>query len=82
MIIYFLVMSFIVFVLFGSDKKRAEKKKYRISEKTLMLFSIAGGAFGGLAGMTVFRHKTHKLKFLVAEPALACLHAGILLYFM
>lgn len=82
MIIYFMVMSLVTFVLFGADKKKAEKKKYRISEKTLLGFSLAGGAFGGLVAMTVFRHKTRKLKFLVSVPVMAAMHAGIIMYYV
>lgn len=82
MIIYFSVMSLVTFILFGADKRKAEKKKYRISEKTLLGFSLAGGAFGGLVAMTVFRHKTCKLKFLTGVPVMAAVHAGILIYYV
>ena len=52
------VMSLILFILMGSDKRRARRHMRRISEKTLFLFALLGGAAGGLCVMHVFRHKT------------------------
>lgn len=40
------------------DKKKAVKGKYRTREKTLLLLSFMGGAFGGYPAMLIFRHKT------------------------
>ena len=57
-IIYLVLASIVAFIMYGKDKKKAIKKEWRIKEKTLLLTSFVGGAFGGLAGMLVFRHKT------------------------
>lgn len=35
------------------------------------------GPFGALAGMHIFRHKTRKLRFVVAVPLFAALHVGV-----
>ena len=40
------------------DKRKAINKKYRTKEKTLLLLSFLGGAFGGYPAMLIFRHKT------------------------
>lgn len=61
--VWVLLMSLITFVTFGIDKKKAVQHKERISEKTLLVLSFMGGAFGGLLGMRVFHHKTLKKKF-------------------
>ena len=42
--VYILGVNFIAFLLFGMDKKRAERQKWRISERTLMLSAAAGGS--------------------------------------
>ena len=65
------------FVLYGIDKGRAKKGSWRISEKTLLLWSVAA-PFGAVFGTKVFRHKTKKLKFDIVL-FLSCV-AHILLY--
>jgi uncharacterized membrane protein YsdA (DUF1294 family) len=45
------------------DKRKAIKNRWRISEKTLFLQAIFGGAIGSLLGMNLFRHKTKHKKF-------------------
>lgn len=55
---YLILLSLITFILYYADKKKAEKKKWRIPEKVLLLCSFLGGAFGGYPAMLIFRHKT------------------------
>ena len=55
---YLFLLSFIIFIVYHADKKKAEKGKYRTREKTLLLLSFFGGAFGGYPAMLIFRHKT------------------------
>ena len=55
---YLFLLSFITFIAYHADKKKAEKGKYRTREKTLLLLSFLGGAFGGYPAMLIFRHKT------------------------
>lgn len=62
------IMSLITFFMYGADKRRARKDKWRISEKTLLLCALFMGAAGALAGMKVFRHKTKHLKFRILVP--------------
>ena len=56
--IYVCVCSLVAFVLYGADKRKAQKEKWRISEKCLLGFSFLGGAIGGYVAMHLFRHKT------------------------
>ncbi len=55
---YLLAVNVLAFALMGVDKRRAVKAQWRVPEKTLFLFPVAGGALGGLLGMRLFRHKT------------------------
>ena len=55
---YLILLSIITFFMYLSDKKKAEKGKWRIPEKVLLLSSFLGGAFGGYPAMLLFRHKT------------------------
>ena len=67
-IIFFLLINILSFLLFGIDKQKAIKKKYRISEFTLLLISFLGGSIGSLLGMIIFHHKTKKIKFILLIP--------------
>jgi uncharacterized membrane protein YsdA (DUF1294 family) len=62
---YVILINIITFVLFGLDKSKAVRGSSRISEFTLLLFSLIGGAPGGALGMKLFRHKTKKVGFKV-----------------
>ena len=55
---YLVLLSLITFIAYGADKKKAESGKWRTKEKTLLLLSFFGGAFGGYPAMLIFRHKT------------------------
>jgi predicted MPP superfamily phosphohydrolase len=67
-LLYLLALNIIGFVLCGSDKSRARKSRLRIPERMLLLIGLLGGCFGLLLGMGVFRHKTGRLKFMIAVP--------------
>jgi len=62
--IFFAIINIITFVLYATDKRKAVKNDWRISEKILLLFTLMGG-IGALWGMFVLRHKTKKPKFRV-----------------
>lgn len=61
--IYLLLINVFTLTLFGYDKDMAEKKKKRVSEKTLLLFTFLGGTLGALLGMRMYKHKTSKASF-------------------
>ncbi|ELK47258.1 UNVERIFIED_CONTAM: DUF1294 domain-containing protein [Halobacillus marinus] len=67
-------MSIWLFLLMGSDKKRAVKQAWRTRERTIWLLAVLGGALGGWAGMNVFRHKTKHRAFAFGLPFLSLLH--------
>ncbi|MGL4663219.1 MAG: DUF1294 domain-containing protein [Culicoidibacterales bacterium] len=56
-------MNIISFFLYGLDKYKAKKKKWRISEKTLLLISLLSGVIGSVSAMLIFHHKTKKWYF-------------------
>ena len=76
---WILAVSLIAFVLFGIDKEKAARRKWRVPEKTLFLFAALGGAPGALLGMLVFRHKTKHLAFTVGIPAILLLWVLLIL---
>ena len=68
--LYLLAVNLTAFLVMGVDKRRAKKGKWRISEKTLFLPAVLGGALGGILGMRVFHHKTKHWYFRFGFPAL------------
>ena len=77
LLVYLLVINLIAFAMYGLDKQRAIKDKWRIPEKTLLLVALFGGGVGAFAGMQTFRHKTKHWKFLIGVPACILLHIGL-----
>ncbi|WML59511.1 DUF1294 domain-containing protein [Neobacillus sp. PS2-9] len=71
LLLVYVVMSLIGLFIMGEDKKRAKKHQYRISERTLWLVALFGGAIGTTAGMQIYRHKTKHLAFQIGFPFLA-----------
>lgn len=61
-----ILINIITFIMYGVDKFKSKLDFYRISEKTLLTLSVMGG-LGGFAGMQVFRHKTRKSIFYLAN---------------
>ena len=51
-------VSFLTYIVYGVDKRRAVEGKWRISEKVLLSMSFLGGAVGGYLAMKTLRHKT------------------------
>ncbi len=68
-LIFLAVMSVIAFILYGADKRKAQKKAWRTPESVLLGFGFFGGAIGAIAGMNVFRHKTKHWYFWVVNVA-------------
>lgn len=65
--IIFGVLSVITFFMYGVDKFKAQRGKWRISEKALLISSFIGGAVGGFLAMQLFRHKTKHWYFNVVN---------------
>jgi uncharacterized membrane protein YsdA (DUF1294 family) len=68
---YFILINLTLLLVMKLDKNRAQHNRYRISEKTLWILALAGGAIGGTAGMQLFRHKTKHKAFVAGFPLLA-----------
>lgn len=67
-LIWIVLMSCITFVMYGIDKRKAIKSRWRIKESTLILLAYIGGSFGAECGMHVFHHKTKHMKFRILVP--------------
>jgi uncharacterized membrane protein YsdA (DUF1294 family) len=51
-----------------SDKKKSERRQWRVPEARLFGIAIILGSIGILSGMYVFHHKTKHMKFVLGIP--------------
>ena len=81
LVIYLIGINLLTFLIFGIDKWKARRGKWRIPEDTLIWLSIVGGSIGALVGMFLFRHKTQKQKFNLGIPAILVAQAVLAWFF-
>jgi len=74
---YLAGINLLTFIVYGADKHRAKKGKWRVPEKTLFLLPLLGGSLGALLGMRVFRHKTKHWYFVWGIPAILLVQAAL-----
>jgi uncharacterized membrane protein YsdA (DUF1294 family) len=65
---YLIAINIVTFIVYGIDKVKAMKGKWRISEATLLLLAIIGGSVGAWLGMKTWHHKTMHKKFKYGLP--------------
>ncbi len=80
-LLYFLFINLFGFLIMWIDKRKAEKGRWRIPEKTLFIVTALGGGIGTIAGMYTFRHKTQKLNFVIGFPFITILEIITIIYF-
>ena len=70
LLVWLAVINLLTFIVYGADKRRARKGKWRVPEKTLFMLPLLGGSIGALLGMRVFHHKTKHWYFVWGIPAI------------
>ena len=70
LLVWLAVINLLTFIVYGADKRRARRGKWRVPEKTLFLLPLLGGSIGALLGMRVFHHKTKHWYFVWGIPAI------------
>lgn len=79
---YILGINVIAFIVYGIDKLKAKRGKWRIPESTLLLLAAIGGSIGAWLGMKVWHHKTMHKKFRYGLPLILLLQLSAVLYFL
>lgn len=74
-VLYLVLINLISLMIFGMDKKKAEKGLFRFSERFLLALAFFGGALGIWTGMHLYRHKTKKAKFYIGIPLVLLLQS-------
>jgi len=67
-LIYLTAINVTTFFLYGIDKYKARKSKWRVRESTLIWLSVFGGSIGAWVGMRAWHHKTLHAKFKYGIP--------------
>lgn len=77
---YLLFINIITFMMYGIDKLKAKKGKWRISEATLLMMAIVGGSIGAWAGMRIWHHKTMHKKFQYGILTIIIMQIALVVY--
>ena len=79
---YLLAVNITSFLLYGIDKYKAKKGRWRISEATLLLMAVIGGSIGAWVGMRIWHHKTMHKKFKYGIPIIIILQVALAVYLL
>lgn len=77
MLVYLILINALALSLMLADKRKAQKNRWRIPERTLMAVAILGGSLGAMVGMNLFHHKTKHPKFSIGLPVIFAVQAVI-----
>jgi len=69
-VISILAINLLTFLLYGIDKWKAKRSRWRIPESVLLGLAAIGGSVGAWLGMHVWHHKTQHKKFRYGVPAI------------
>lgn len=77
---YLAAINVITFLIYGIDKWKAKKNKWRISESTLLMLAVIGGSVGAWIGMKTWHHKSLHKKFKYGIPFILTLQLALMIY--
>jgi uncharacterized membrane protein YsdA (DUF1294 family) len=78
-ILYLGAINVVTFLLYGIDKFKAKRSRWRIPESVLLEFAVIGGSVGAWLGMMVWRHKTQHKKFKYGIPLILAIQIALLI---
>ena len=81
-LIYLVVINGVTFVVYGIDKYKAVRSKWRIPENTLIGLAIIGGSVGAWMGMKFWHHKTLHAKFRFGIPIILIAQVALVYWLM
>ena len=79
-IFYLVAINVVTFLLYGIDKFKAQRSRWRIPEAVLLGLAVVGGSIGAWLGMMVWRHKTQHKKFKYGIPLILALQIAFLVF--
>ena len=78
--IYIVAINLFAYILYGVDKSKSKKAKWRISERALIIIALVGGSVGALLAMKKFHHKTKHKKFTIGVPLILVAQIALAVY--
>ena len=81
-IFYLVAINLVAFFMYGIDKWKARRSKWRISEATLLVLAVVGGSIGAWLGMKTWHHKTLHKKFRFGVPLILTVQILLLIYIL
>ena len=82
LLIYLAIINVFTFFVYGIDKWKAKRAKWRIPESTLLGMATLGGSVGAWLGMKTWHHKTLHKKFKYGIPLILFVQIALLLWFI
>ena len=79
-LIYLIAINVVAFFLYGIDKWKAKRSKWRISEATLLGLAVIGDSIGAWLGMKVWHHKTMHKKFQFGIPLIIVAQVAMIIW--
>ena len=77
---YLATINLFAFFMYGIDKWKAKRSKWRISETALLMLAVMGGSIGAWLGMNTWHHKTLHKKFGLGVPLILTVQILLLIY--
>ena len=77
---YLTTINIVAFLIYGIDKWKAKRSKWRISEATLLVLAVMGGSIGAWLGMKTWHHKTLHKKFRFGVPLILIAQILLIIY--
>ena len=81
-LIYLVSINVVTFFMYGIDKWKAKKSRWRIREAALLGLAVLGGSIGAWLGMKVWHHKTLHKKFKYGVPAIIIVQLALIGYIL
>lgn len=81
-LVYLIAINVMTFFVYGIDKWKAKRSKWRIPEASLLTLAALGGSLGAWLGMQVWRHKTQHKKFRYGVPLILLLQVAATIWIL
>ena len=79
-LIYLAVINVVTFFIYGIDKWKAKRLKWRIPEAKLLGMAVFGGSIGAWLGMKTWHHKTLHKKFRYGVPLILIAQVALVIW--
>ena len=75
-----LAINVITLIVYGIDKHKAKRGKWRIPEATLLMLAAVGGSVGAILATRIWHHKTLHAKFKYGLPLILLAQIALVLW--